>query len=65
MRTLAETTGCRWPIDHEGATWFCDAPVVRGSYCSEHGRVAFEEPKKHNTQASLMRFAVYLERRGL
>ena len=37
MTPLSRTTGCRWPIDHEGATWFCDAPVVRGSYCGEHG----------------------------
>lgn len=30
------TTGCRWPIDIDGRTLFCNAPARHGVYCEAH-----------------------------
>lgn len=39
-------TKCQWPLT-DGRPWrFCDAGVARGSYCAEHGGLAYTQPSE-------------------
>ncbi len=67
MTPLSHVTGCRWPIDHEGAVWFCDAPKVRGSYCgpcAERAYAGFRWGRMpdYRSSARIETMAVYVTR---